>query len=409
MSPLTTTADGRADTFTQTIRRTLERPLASYQLMLGSVGLLVGLGLIMVLSASSILARELYGNSFAIFIRQLVFVLLGLAAAWLASRAPLPLIRRVALPALIVSCLMVVLTYIPGVGVEVNGNRNWIPLPGGFQLQPSEFAKLSLILWMAHHYASRETWERDPRYLITPSLPVGAAVSALVLGQGDMGTAAVLFVIVAALVWFAGLPGKYMSVLLAGMAVVSALFVAIAPHRVSRFLVFLNPLADPENTGYQSIHAMMGFARGGFWGVGLGYSRQKWGSLPEAHTDFILAIIGEELGLMGSIVVLALFVGFAIAGVRIALRTRDTFVRLAAAGITVWITTQATINIAMVLGLAPVIGIPLPFISYGGSSMVITMIAVGLMLNFATTEPGARRSLMAARSRRVRRNAARKR
>ncbi len=179
-------------------------------------------------------------------------------------------------------------------------------------------------------------------------------------------------------------------------------FVATAPHRVARLFNFTDPQSDPDSAGFQAIHGMMALARGGFWGVGLGGSRQKWGSLPEAHTDFILAVIGEELGLLGTFVVLTLLLVLAFAGIRIASRTKDPFVRYTAAGITIWIMSQAVINIGMVLGLLPVIGIPLPLISYGGSSLLVTLVAMGVLLNCAKTEPGARRALAAGRASRAR-------
>ncbi|MGJ9412012.1 putative lipid II flippase FtsW [Aeromicrobium sp. CF4.19] len=407
---MATTTDPASASLVERARRTLDRPLASYQLVLGSVALLLGLGLIMVLSASSVLAFQVYdGNSFAIVQRQVIFALLGLVGAYVVTRIPLDSLRKLILPALLASIGLVLLTFVPGVGIEVNGNRNWIPLVGGFRLQPSEFAKLALVLWIADLYAKRQRMMRHPRYILMPMILVAGAVAALVVLQRDLGTALVVFCIIVGMLWVAGLPGRYMGAVLAVLGVVSIFFVATAPHRLARLLSFLNPLADPDKDGYQAIHAMMGFARGGFWGVGLGGSRQKWGSLPEAHTDFILAVVGEELGLVGSIVVLLLFLMLAVAGVRIATRTTKPFVRYAASGITIWITAQALINIGMVLGMLPVIGIPLPFLSYGGSSLLVTLVACGVLLQCATTEPGAAKALAAGRARRRRRAAARRR
>lgn len=391
-------------------RQVLDRPLASYQLVLGSTALLLGLGLIMVLSASSVLSFQVYdGNSFALAQRQLIFAVLGVTGAYLVTRVPLSTLRRLILPALIFSVGLVLLTFVPGVGIEVDGNRNWLPLFGSFRLQPSEFVKLSLVLWIADLYAKRQRMMRHPRYILMPMVLVAGVVALLVVLQHDLGTALVLFCIIVGMLWIAGLPGRYMGAVLAVVSVISVFFVATAPHRVARLLSFLNPLADPDNAGYQAIRAMMGFARGGFWGVGLGGSRQKWGSLPAAHTDYILAVVGEELGLVGSVVVLVLFLLLAVAGVRIATRSTQPFVRYAAAGITIWITSQAIINIGMVLGLLPVIGIPLPLLSYGGSNLLVTLVAMGFLLSFATTEPGAAKALKAGRARRQRRAAARRR
>ena len=397
---MTTTAERRSPAIIEAARRTLERPLASYQLVLGSTALLLGLGLIMVLSASSVYALRNYGNSFAIVERQLIFAVLGVIGAVVAARVPLRILRKLILPFLLATVALIGATFL--IGVDVNGNRNWLALPGGFQVQPSEFAKLAVVLWIADLYARRQKYLSTPRYVLTPMVPVAGAVAALVVGQHDLGTALVLFALIGGMLWVAGLPAKQMSAVVAGIFVVLVFFVATAPHRVARLLNFTDPLADPDNAGFQSIHSSMALARGGFWGVGLGGSRQKWGSLPEAHTDFILSVIGEELGLLGTFVVLILFIVLAFAGIRIASRTKDPFVRYTAAGITIWIMSQAVINIGMVLGLLPVIGIPLPLISYGGSSLLVTLIAMGVLLNCAKTEPGARRALAAGRANRAR-------
>jgi cell division protein FtsW len=389
----------------EAIRRTLERPLASHQLVLGTSALLLGIGLIMVLSASSIYSLVNYGNSFSILIRQLIFAVLGVVGAVIAARMPLATMRRFILPFLLVSVVLIMATFIPGVGIERNGNRNWLPLFGGFQLQPSEFAKLALVLWIADLYARRQKYLGTPRYVLTPMVPVAGAVALLVVGQHDLGTAVVIFALTVGMLWVAGLPRRQMGGILAGLFVGLVLAVANSPHRVARFLNFLNPESDPESAGYQAIKGMMALARGGFWGVGLGNSRQKWGALPEAHTDFILAVLGEELGLLGTLVVLGLFIVLGFAGIRIATRTREPFVRYAASGITIWLLIQAIINIGMVLGMLPVIGIPLPLISYGGSSLLVTLVSLGVLLNCATTEPGAQRALAAGRANRRRASA----
>lgn len=402
---MSTTASRRsASGSLQTVRTLLDRPLASYQLVLGTTGLLLGLGLIMVLSASSVEALTIYGNSFAIFMRQAVFAAIGVVGFLVALRMPLAQLRRFAWFGLLGVVVLIGVTFTP-LGMEVNGNRNWIPLFAGFNLQPSEFAKLALVVWIADLYARRHRYLGTARYVITPMAPIASAVALLIVAQKDLGTAVILFAIIAGMLWVAGLPAKPMLAIGAGLLVVLLFFVATAQHRVERFTSFLNPMADPEDSGYQAIKAMMGFARGGFWGLGLGSSRQKWGALPEAHTDFILAVIGEELGLAGSLVVIALFALLAYAAFRIAHRARDRFARYLAAGIGIWITAQAIINIGMVLGLMPVIGVPLPLISYGGSSMIATLTALGLLANCATTEPGASRALAAHRRARSKRAA----
>lgn len=354
----------------------------------------------MVLSASSVTAFRQFGNSYDIALRQGAFAVLGLAGAYLAVTLPLSTIRRLSGLVLLGSLLLIGVTFVPGVGVEVNGNRNWIALPAGFLLQPSEFAKLALIVWSATIYAGRTSRLRGravTRAIVMPVVPIMLLVIGLVVGQKDLGTALILIAISVGLVWTAGLPTRHLIAMGAVGSLGLVYLVTSAAHRIDRISTLFNPLADPEHTGYQSIHSMMALATGGFWGVGLGGSRQKWGALPNAHTDFILAVVGEELGLFGSVVVISLFAMLAYAGIRIALRTRDPFAQFVAVGITVWISVQAAINIGMVLGLFPVIGIPLPLMSYGGSSLVVTMTAIGLLANCALTEPGARRARDAAK------------
>jgi cell division protein FtsW len=397
---MSATVERRPPAIVENTRRLLERPLASYQLVLGSTALLLGLGLIMVLSASSIYSRTQHGNSYYIVIRQVLFACGGLAGAYVAVRMPLATMRRLVLPVLMISVGLILATFV--VGVEIQGNKNWIPLFGGFLLQPSEFAKLAVVLWIAHWFAGHQKSLRTPRLIVLPMVPVTGFVAMLVVLQHDLGTALVLFALIVGMLWVVGLPARQMSAVGAAVFAVLVLFVATAPHRVARLLNFTNPLADPDNAGYQSIHASMALARGGFWGVGLGGSRQKWGALPEAHTDFILAVMGEELGLLGTLVVLLLFLVLAIAGIRIATRARDPFARYVAAGITIWMVVQAAINVGMVLGLLPVIGIPLPLMSYGGSSLLVTLTAMGVLLNCATTEPGARRALEIGRAAKAR-------
>ncbi len=374
----------------------LQRPLASYHIVLGTTAILIGLGLIMVLSASSVNSLRVNGNSYAVFIRQLAFMVLGTGVMVVAVRMPLDLVRKFSGLFLILVVVLIGVSFTP-LGIEVNGNRNWLPLVGGVRLQPSEFAKLALVIWMAHMFAVRHKRIKTIMDMIMPIGVFAIGVSGLVVVQKDLGTALILFAITLGMLWVAGLPMKAVIVSVTLLAVVMAFFVWSAPHRIARLTSFWDPMADPEGSGYQVVKAMMGFARGGFWGLGLGNSRQKWGALPEAHTDFILAIIGEELGLMGGLVVLALFVLLGYAGYRIVVRSKDRFARYLAAGITLWLMTQAVVNIAMVLKLLPVIGVPLPLISYGGSSLLVTMAALGLLANCAKTEPGAARALKLAK------------
>ena len=378
------------------LRSMLQRPLASYHIVLGTTLMLIGLGLIMVLSASSVNSLRMSGNSYGVFVRQLVFTVMGAGVMWLAVSLPLNVVRRLSFPFMLVVFALIAATFTP-LGIEVNGNRNWLPLVAGVRLQPSEFAKLAIVIWMAHMFAAQHGRMKTFMDFISPVGIVVIAMAGLVIGQKDIGTALILFAIILGMFWVAGFPMKAFAVILSILVGAMAFFVGTAPHRIARLMSFWDPMADPEGAGYQVVKATMGFARGGFWGLGLGNSRQKWGALPEAHTDFILAVIGEELGLMGGLVILGLFAMLGYAGYRIVSRSKDRFARYLAAGITLWLMTQAVVNIAMVLKLLPVIGVPLPLISYGGSSLLVTMAALGLLANCAKTEPGAARALKLAK------------
>ncbi len=387
-----------ADGLAASLKRGLDKPLMSYHLVLGVSAVLLALGLLMVLSSSSVLSLRLHDSSYAIFVRQVVWVVLGVPVAWVASRLPLRLVRLLAWPALLVSLALVLATYLPGVGVEVNGNRNWLSLGGGLQVQPSELAKLALVLWCADVYARKAKLLAYWRHLFVPVLPVSVLVIAAVIGQGDLGTALVLFAIALGMLWVVGAPARLFlgASLVAGVTAFA--LAATDEERKARLTGFVDPLADFGDGGWQASHGFFALATGGWWGSGIGASSQKWGALPEAHTDYIFAIIGEEFGLFGTLVVLGLFVTLAYAGIRIAARTSDIFARNVAAGVVVWLLGQAVINMGMVLGLLPVIGIPLPLISYGGSSLLPTLVALGLLLAIARTEPGAAEALRLSRA-----------
>jgi cell division protein FtsW len=385
-----------------TLKRTLDKPLTSYHLVLGVSSLLLSLGLLMVLSASSVTSLNEYGNSYAIFTKQAIWVAVGVPVALIASRLPIGLVRFVAWPALLVSIGLIGLTYLPGFGVSVNGNRNWLTFGGPLQIQPSELAKLALVLWCADVYSRKDRLLNQWRHVLVPMMPVCALIVGMVILQGDLGTALVLFAIILGMLWIVGAPAR---LFIGSFLVVSVLAFGLAvsqPERVARLTGYFDPLASYGTQGWQASHGFFALATGGLWGSGIGASSQKWGNLPGAHTDFIFAIIGEEFGLFGTLVVLALFVTLAYVGIRIAARTTDLFVKYASAGIVVWLLSQALINIGMVLGLLPVIGIPLPLISYGGSALVPTLVSLGLLLSFARTEPGAREALQARRSERRR-------
>ncbi|WP_327633933.1 putative lipid II flippase FtsW [Kribbella sp. NBC_00482] len=379
------------------IKDVLDRPLTSYHIVLGATGLLLVLGLMMVLSASSVLSLRVNGNSYTIFVRQLIWVGVGLPMAYVASRMTPRHFRMLAYVALLGSMFLLVLTYIPGLGVGVNGNTNWLNLGGPLQIQPSEFAKLAMVMWCADLYARKEKLLTQWKHLLVPMVPVCGLVIALVVGQHDLGTALVLMAVMIGMIWIVGAPTRLFVATIVVVGAVATYFVNAEKYRLDRVTSFLDPFANPTTVGWQAYHSFYALSTGGWWGVGIGNSRQKWSNLPEAHTDFIFSVIGEELGLVGSLTVLALFLTMAYAGVRIATRNTEPFVRYAAAGITIWLMAQTLVNLGAVIGLLPIVGIPLPLLSYGGSALLPTLIAIGMLLSFAKAEPGAQAALKETR------------
>jgi cell division protein FtsW len=370
----------------------LQRPATPYYLLLGASTLLLVLGVVMVFSASSVVAFAFMGSSMAIVSKQAMWVVIGLPLMWCASRLPTKAWRLFAHLALVASVALLVLVVVAG--TEVNGNKNWLDFGGPFRVQPSELAKLALVLWAADLLARKERLIGQWKHLLVPIVPVGGFVLALVLLGGDLGTAIIIAAILGALLWVAGAPMRLYALATAPAALVFAYMVNTRSTRMSRITVWLHPdQADPLGNGLQALHGKFALASGGWWGVGLGGSKEKWGSLPEAHTDFIFAIIGEELGLLGTLAVLALFGLIGYAGLRVALESTEPFVRYAAAGVTAWIIVQALVNIGAVLGLLPITGVPLPLVSYGGSALVPTMLGLGMLLSFARPREARRRRL----------------
>jgi cell division protein FtsW len=376
----------------------LARPLTSYYLVVGSALLLAALGLVMVLSASSVSSYRASGSSFAVFQKQLVWVVLGLPAMWLAVRIPVRWIRVLAWPLLLASFVGLLLVFVPGIGAPpVSGATRWIQV-GSVRAQPSELAKLALVLWAADVYVRKESLLGDWRHVLVPLLPVTCVLAALIMVEPDMGTTLVVLATAFALVWVAGAPGRVVALLAGAGASLVTLLAVIEPYRFARLVGFVDPCSAAQrlSNGYQGCQGLYAIGSGGWFGVGLGQSRQKWsGYLPNAHTDFIFAIVGEELGLLGTLFVLLLFAILAYAGIRVAQRSRDPFVRLAATGITAALAVQAMVNMATVTGLLPITGIPLPLISFGGSSLGVSLFAIGILAAFARNEPGAREALAA--------------
>src|SRR5205814_773937 len=316
------------------------------------------------------------------FVRQCAYVLAGAVAMIVALRVDYRWWRRIGPLALGGSLCLLLLVLVPGVGVRVGGSARWLGA-GPLQFQPSELAKVALLVFCADVLSRRARYVRDGLYALMPVLAAFGACAVLVMAQPDMGTTLVMASIVFTILFVGGVRLRSMAALLATGAFGAFILGMLEPYRRARMLAFLHPLADTSNTGYQSLQGLVALGSGGLTGSGLGASRAKWGFLPNAHTDFIFAIIGDELGLLGTLLVVALFVALAVLGVRAAVRAPDRFGALLAAGITAWLVGQAVLNIGAVIGLLPVTGVPLPFVSYGGTSLVIAMGAVGVLLNIA--------------------------
>ena len=374
------------------VREALDRPLTAYYLLLGASALLLTIGLIMVMSASSVYSFREYDDSYFTIKRQVIWVALGVPAAWVASRLPHRLIRGLAYPAYAVSLALLVATVF--LGREVNGNQNWLAF-GPIQIQPSEIAKLALIVWAGHIYANKERRLDSLHHMLVPVLPGLALATGLVVLGNDLGTALVLLAILFGLLWVVGAPARLFWLALSIGGVAALGLATVDQERVSRLTNFLDPFADFEGAGWQAGHGLYALSSGGWFGEGIGASQQKWGDLPEAHTDFIFAVLGEELGLVGTLLVVGLFLTIAYAALRVARQTADPFVRYVTFGIVVWLLGQMMINVSMVLALGPVIGIPLPLVSYGGSALLPSLCALGLLIGFARREPEAARALAA--------------
>jgi cell division protein FtsW len=361
--------------------------------------MLTTLGLVMVLSASSVESYASSGSSWVIGQRQAIFAAIGVPVLVVASRLPVRWFRRLAFALLVVALVLLVLVLVPGIGVSVNGNQNWIDIGGPFRIQPAELAKLALVVWGADLLTRKRKLLHQQKHVLIPLIPVAALVVGLVLLGGDLGTSLILMAIVAGLLFIAGTPLRVFLGLATPVALLVVFLIFERSTRLSRLQSFLDPFSDYQGAGWQAAHSMFALASGGWWGVGLGASREKWGSLPEAHTDFIFAIIGEELGLVGTITVLLLFGALLLGALRIAVVTDDLFVRFAAGGMVVWIGVQMIINVGGVLSVVPITGVPLPLVSYGGSALLATMFGLGMLLSFARDLPGARGALAARRRR----------
>jgi cell division protein FtsW len=358
-------------------------------LLLGSTTALTIVGVVMVLSASYVFSYLEYGSSFLFFKRQAAYAVVGFAALVLTSRMRYTVWQRLALPLLGVTVLLLLLVLHPSAGTVAGGSARWISI-GPVTIQPSELAKLALIAFAATILARKWRDLSDVRQLLLPLLPVTVIVCGLVMLQPDLGTTVILAGSMLMLLFASGVSIRHLLAGTAGVGLIGTVLIMTETYRRERLLSFLHPWQDPANKGYQLIQSLIALGSGGWFGVGLGASRQKWLYVPNAHTDFIFAVLGEELGLIGEIAVLALFCVLIYSGIRIAARAPDVFGRLLAGGIVSWIGLQTVVNLGAVTGLLPVTGVPLPLMSFGGSSLVVTLAAVGILVNIgrsANAEP----------------------
>ena len=362
------------------------KPVNLYYMLLISTASLSLLGLIMVFSASSIYSLESKGATYAVVLRQILFLIISIPLAWVLSRFSLARWKLIARSGVIISIPLLILVQV--IGKSVNGNRNWIDL-GIIDFQPSEIAKFLMILWAGYILAKRERAGAIATNVITLIAPAFALCIALILAGRDAGTAVVFALILAGLLWVSGVRlGVFAWLTTLGFAGIAVLIMA-APYRMARFAVFLNPFAEEQykNVGWQPAHSLLGLASGGLFGVGLGASRQKWGNLSQAHTDFIFSVIGEELGLFGTLATIALLSVLLFSIFKIALRAKDPMVRAASAGIGCWIAIQTILNIGSTLSLIPVVGVTLPLVSYGGSALIATYMGIGFVIGAARRDP----------------------
>ncbi len=376
---------GRADSNLVARRRRLVVPgtaTGAFWLLASVVTVLNMIGLVMVLSASSVISVREIGTPWSYAQRQVLWSLVGCVALLATLSISADFWRRHAKVWLGAALVSLVAVLVPGVGITVNGATRWLGV-GPLQVQPSEFAKFALLIFLAKLLTERSEEVDDWRWTLAPAVIYLVVVSALVMAQPNLGTTIIIAAIVLIMCLAAGVRLVPLGLTtLAGVAVAAA-FVAYTPFRRTRLLRFLDPMADPLNTGLQNVQSLVAMANGGLAGRGLGRSTVKWGYLPYAWTDFIFAVIGEEFGLIGALTVVALFLAFAALGAHVASQARNRFDLLVAIGITAWITVQAVMNIGAVIGIMPITGVPLPFVSFGGSSLVVNLAAVGLLLNIA--------------------------
>ena len=380
----------------------LSRPMTSFHLVVAVAALLITLGLIMVLSASGVHSYDEDGSPWAIFGKQVLWTVVGLLAFYVALRVPISFMRRIAFPSFVITVLMLVLVLIPGIGKEANGSRGWFVV-AGLSMQPSELAKIAFLIWGAHLLAARRMERASVREMLFPLVPGAIEALLLIVLQPDLGQTVSLGIILLGLLWYAGLPLRVFLSSLVAVVIAAGILAMSEGYRSDRVQSWLDPGADSQGSGYQARQARFALANGGVFGDGLGQGTAKWNYLPNAHNDFIFAIIGEELGYVGAVGLLALFGLFAYTGMRIARRSADPFLRLLTATATLWVIGQAFINVGYVVGLLPITGLQLPLISAGGTSTATTLFVLGIITNAARHEPDAVAALRSGRDDRMNR------
>ena len=371
------------------VKRLFAAETGNYFLLLGTTLFLVVFGLIMVLSSSAVESFKASGDFFNGFVRQVVFATIGVPLMLIAARMRASFWKRWSGIFLLMALGLQFLTVATPLGHDRGGNRNWITI-GSFSGQPSEFVKVSLVIWLGYILFKKREVMDNWRQLVVPLVPIGGAAVGLVLLGGDLGTSIILTAIVMGAIFFAGVKLRFLGVPIVLIGIAGAIAASARSSRQDRIQAFLSGCKSADDhlgKCWQTVHGWWALASGGLFGSGLGNSKAKWSWLPEADNDFIFAIIGEELGLLGAILVLALFVVLAIAFVRIIRASTDPFARVTVSAVMVWIVGQAFVNIAVVLGILPVLGVPLPLISAGGSALVTSLIGIGIVLSFARRAP----------------------
>ena len=358
------------------------------KILILSMLFLLAAGIVMVYSTSYIFAMKRFGNGFFFFKKHVVYAGIGLGCFIAASKVPYTLYKRLTFPILFIAVLGLIAVFIPHVGFSAGGAKRWVHI-GPLTFQPSEPAKLAVIFFLAYSLSKKEEKIKDFTYGFLPNIVIPGGIIGLISIEPDLGTGVCLALVVMMLVFIAGAKPSHIGALALGAASLGALMINKYAYMADRIKIFLDPWKDPEGKGFQMVQSFIAFGNGGVNGVGLGEGKQKLFYLPEAHTDFILSVIGEETGLIGVGAVMFVYLIFFSCGLKIALKAKNLYARYLALGLTLMITLQAAVNMGVVLGVMPPKGIPLPFISYGGTSLIVSMIAAGILLNIYIKENSA--------------------